>query len=1251
MRRLRAGICRLRPLYKSALLSSRNYTVFPAPLSRSDPLHVLNTSYIDASAGSSRSNGLLHHSHGSSRVRFNLLVRAILEDDFQKSLELLEHFRIQDHRSSPSCLGIYVTCLQMLLVSLVQNLPQNLDIHKVKRVSDSLDAHLKKHRLQNDILLLARPCQIALLECLVICCKNVPEGQQKLRFRLKRYLLAKMASYGTSHQEFCTHAKNASVVKAYCEIYEIDGSIYGIPVSEKEKPLEPSIETNKHNGSLGFEALCSYIEKTRFSDYDNDMERPLYELYDSLATEGQKKAFLHHYYQYSTNKQRNIEAHCAELVEDFQGSLWASSARFQNDHSEMLSEWYDTNFVYFNSIFEKLDTPKDLSPDEIVLKKHESYTRHFPKETLVRLVLSHLISRTLASDEGFVRLTDFVTSLALSFTSMAKKDPKMAPMKPLFVQNDDYDASMVELFTSITAIIMKNCTIPCGREKETQTNSLALLSQTETSDPRFFVPNDKEGYPAFLWGSSSLHNDPMYKKTGHISIHPHLVEEFKYYDSIFDTRALFLPMFCPPKPWVSPENGGYLTDLRPMVATTSPNTTAFYLNKAHSTGQLKSVYEGLDFLGSTAWAINPAVFDVFQKVMEYPGGFGVLPKPLSTIELALPEKPESTDLETLKKDTFKHHLAVSTAKREYHNLRGRRIYYNMAFRVALALAANGDAFFFPHQLDFRGRAYPMVSLLSHHEEDIFRLLLMFWEARPLGPDGLRWLKYHLAGVYGKDKLAMEDRLLFVDENLTAILDSAERPLDGNMWWKNADKPFQTLAFCTELRNALVFSQTSNIENFRTRMPVHQDGSCNGLQHYAALGADLEGGKSVNLVPNPVRQDVYSAVLGVVKQRLENEVEKSEVVPLLLRVVDRKVIKQTVMTSVYGVTRFGACHQIRARLKDILERAKHHIESDEKSILTPPEIALLSRSLDRAAFYLADTTLGSISELFSGASRIQNWLLTNCHRLINSFDNNTSWGQDFFSAKVYKPMMWTSLSGFPVVQLYKHTKTAHVATTLQKVTLLRPQKLSNIDVGKQMSAMAPNFIHSVDSVHMLMTALAARQHGIGFAAVHDSFWTYPSEVELLSKCIREEFIRLHSLDIVTNLRLDMAHTVRESYQLVWIKKTSAAYKTIRDRRNGFLKRSKAHLTLEDLNKCLIYELKTSLKDDIVSLIEKHQEPVFFQPKRASKWALLYNETDHPVSVKITRREFEPILYPVKILKEPPTGTLDLSKVLESNFFFS
>ena len=43
----------------------------------------------------------------------------------------------------------------------------------------------------------------------------------------------------------------------------------------------------------------------------------------------------------------------------------------------------------------------------------------------------------------------------------------------------------------------------------------------------------------------------------------------------------------------------------------------------------------------------------------------------------------------------------------------------------------------------------------------------------------------------------------------------------------------------------------------------QDGLCNGLQHYAALGRDWLGAKQVNLVPVDRPQDPYAGVAGMI----------------------------------------------------------------------------------------------------------------------------------------------------------------------------------------------------------------------------------------------------------------------------------------------------------------------------------------------------------------------------------------------------
>lgn len=54
---------------------------------------------------------------------------------------------------------------------------------------------------------------------------------------------------------------------------------------------------------------------------------------------------------------------------------------------------------------------------------------------------------------------------------------------------------------------------------------------------------------------------------------------------------------------------------------------------------------------------------------------------------------------------------------------------------------------------------------------------MFEEAKPLGVRGLRWLKIHLANLFGYDKANFDERVNWVEEHLPDIYDSAEKPLE------------------------------------------------------------------------------------------------------------------------------------------------------------------------------------------------------------------------------------------------------------------------------------------------------------------------------------------------------------------------------------------------------------------------------------------------------------------------------------------
>lgn len=58
--------------------------------------------------------------------------------------------------------------------------------------------------------------------------------------------------------------------------------------------------------------------------------------------------------------------------------------------------------------------------------------------------------------------------------------------------------------------------------------------------------------------------------------------------------------------------------------------------------------------------------------------------------------------------------------------------------------------------------------------------------------------------------------------------------------------------------------------------------------------------------------------------------------------------------------------------------------------------------------------------------------------------------------------------------------------------------------KQKNAFPPNFIHSLDSSHMMLTSLHCERAGITYVSVHDCFWTHPNTVEIMGKVIQNKF---------------------------------------------------------------------------------------------------------------------------------------------------
>ncbi|KAK1432956.1 hypothetical protein QVD17_09859 [Tagetes erecta] len=539
----------------------------------------------------------------------------------------------------------------------------------------------------------------------------------------------------------------------------------------------------------------------------------------------------------------------------------------------------------------------------------------------------------------------------------------------------------------------------------------------------------------------------------------------------------YMPMLIPPVKWTGYDKGAYLF-LPSYIMRIHGAKQQREVLKRTPKENLQPVFDALDTLGNTKWRVNKRVLSVVDRIWSSGGRLAGL---VDRHDLPLPEKPDTEDEEQLTKWKWK----VKKLKKENRERYSQRCDIELKLTVARKMKDEAG-FFYPHNLDFRGRAYPMHPHLNHLGSDLCRGILEFAEGRPLGSSGLRWLKIHLANLFagGVDKLSLEGRIAFTENHVDDIYDSADRPLEGERWWLNAEDPFQCLAVCINLAEAL---RSLSPETVVSHIPVHQDGSCNGLQHYAALGRDKLGAAAVNLVEGERPADVYSGIAARVLDTVKRDAQLDPVsfpdakyAQLLINQVDRKLVKQTVMTSVYGVTYIGARDQIKRRLQE-----RSGIVDDDSQLFG-------------AACYAAKITLAALGEMFEGARNIMNWL-GDCAKLIASEN---------------EPVRWTTPLGLPVVQPYRVYGKHLVSTSLQVLTLQR--ETEKVMVRRQRTAFPPNFVHSLDGSHMMMTAVACKQAGLNFAGVHDSYWTHACNVDEMNRILREKFVELYRTPILENL---------------------------------------------------------------------------------------------------------------------------------------
>uniref|UniRef100_A0A674IWT7 DNA-directed RNA polymerase n=1 Tax=Terrapene triunguis TaxID=2587831 RepID=A0A674IWT7_9SAUR len=620
--------------------------------------------------------------------------------------------------------------------------------------------------------------------------------------------------------------------------------------------------------------------------------------------------------------------------------------------------------------------------------------------------------------------------------------------------------------SSGSSLLSKDCTWPHILMVQLGVHMVELLVQVIKVQSNVLNPSLEAKLIPVLYHVYSFRSS---RQIGFIKPHPILTQILSNAaETTLTFDSFVMPMLCPPVPWTSPHFGAYILLPTKLMRCVEGAIQHQLLLEECPRSNLHSVLDALNQLGNCPWKINQPVLDIIISIfnakgsekLDVPPPLSEAPKPSVALHVG-PSTPWS-------KSSLKRELTQCRKKTaEMYSLRMDSLY-----KLSIANHMRDKVFWFPHNMDFRGRTYPCPPYFNHLGSDITRAMLLFAEGKPLGARGLDWLKIHLINLTGlKKKNSLRERLAYANELMEEILDSADNPLTGRKWWMDTDEPWQALACCMEIAKAL---RSPDPTAYISHFPIHQDGSCNGLQHYAALGRDVIGATSVNLMPCDSPQDVYSGVAQQVEEfRKQDAQEGMKVAQVLDGFISRKVVKQTVMTVVYGVTRYGGRLQIEKRLKEINGFPQEYIWE--------------------ASHYLVRQVFNSLKEMFSGTREIQIWLTASA-RLI---------------AKSGNPVEWVTPLGLPIVQPYHRAKSTVVTGT-------SVWNMGDLDQRPQKNAFPPNFIHSLDSTHMMLTALHCHRRGLTFVSVHDCYWTHALTVDVMNQVCREQFVELHSQPILQDL---------------------------------------------------------------------------------------------------------------------------------------
>jgi DNA-directed RNA polymerase len=132
----------------------------------------------------------------------------------------------------------------------------------------------------------------------------------------------------------------------------------------------------------------------------------------------------------------------------------------------------------------------------------------------------------------------------------------------------------------------------------------------------------------------------------------------------------------------------------------------------------------------------------------------------------------------------------------------------------------------------------------------------------------------------------------------------------------------------------------------------------------------------------------------------------------------------------------------------------------------------------------------------------------------------------------KPLQWVSPAGIPCINRYHELTTERVELWCYDKGVKQRMRLNVANgferpIAKEKAAagISPNFVHSHDAAHLLLTVSACLDEGFDdIATVHDSFGCLPSRAARFNAIIREQFVKMYTEHDVLAELLESARAV-------------------------------------------------------------------------------------------------------------------------------